>query len=575
MEFLTDVQNIQTASSCWFGLVRDYCFYDTLQPPVLFSLGDAVAAFGLIFAAYQLKSKAWALVLRIRPWWQRYSVWILAGLGFFMISLAALLSQISIFALPPPFNYRLFYEILGSFFFICAPLSVVILGSGKRNLFNIKNAQDFYELLVMESARADKETLEVCLNIIGANLQEILTLLSARRPRYRGDLPAKTTKEISAEYAAAILDVVVGDKQMTKYIATQRLDFLFHLFTSLSESGVNERISHMGIQALIEELFNNPDSYLHKQQEFSGLGLSIDLYSIIFKDAYLLNNFSFFQDALPFYRTDVTENPKRLEVVLRALKEASSTYYETNSGFDSDTIKQGIRELGQYATSLALRVSIARKTKNQDFYLISKIAKDQFSTIASFLGRDFPRIYKENFEHMTKKEQLAPPGSVVHEYASTLFEFYSALAMIETDDSSLQNECPDLYFLGHQVLESFIYENGVFDAARNVFLTKMWGQIEENVSSGIYPEVLRPYLRNIGFYATTPPGTGWLGVETTKMVELLYNKLRPKILTNHRMVNNVPMRRALLPQEVVFNDTNGQFERVMSDGRHILIPPPP
>ncbi|GEM_PF-6334467 len=44
--------------------------YGLVETPVYLDLGGALAAFGLIFAVYQLRKPQWELILRIRESWQ-------------------------------------------------------------------------------------------------------------------------------------------------------------------------------------------------------------------------------------------------------------------------------------------------------------------------------------------------------------------------------------------------------------------------------------------------------------------------------------------------------------------------
>jgi hypothetical protein len=52
-----------------------------MTTPVFLDYGGELAAFGLIFAVYQLRREQWDVVLRIRSKWQRNPFWLFGGTG--------------------------------------------------------------------------------------------------------------------------------------------------------------------------------------------------------------------------------------------------------------------------------------------------------------------------------------------------------------------------------------------------------------------------------------------------------------------------------------------------------------
>jgi len=84
--------------------------------PIYLDLGGALAAFGLIFAVYQLRKPQWGLVLRMRNSWQRNLFWILGSIGLLLTLIRILLPEFWIAGLPYPFNVPLSYEIIAYLF---------------------------------------------------------------------------------------------------------------------------------------------------------------------------------------------------------------------------------------------------------------------------------------------------------------------------------------------------------------------------------------------------------------------------------------------------------------------------
>ncbi|MCX6779010.1 MAG: hypothetical protein NTU97_02155 [Candidatus Magasanikbacteria bacterium] len=116
-------------SNCFFGYFQGVCSYDPNNAPVFFSLGDAVASFGLIFAVFQLSKESWEIVFSIRESWQRRLFWYFGITGLVMVGFSAFIRQFPSGVLEAPYNYPILYELLGFIFFISAQKGREILSS--------------------------------------------------------------------------------------------------------------------------------------------------------------------------------------------------------------------------------------------------------------------------------------------------------------------------------------------------------------------------------------------------------------------------------------------------------------
>ena len=183
--------------------------------PIYLDLGSALAAFGLIFAVYQLRKPQWDLVLRIRDSWQRNLFWILGIIGLLLTLIRVLFSQLSINCLPFPFDIPLFYEIAAYIFFIASPLSLLYFSTRAKGLFNEKNSRKFYEAIVREISKSHDERTSAALEVLLYNFEDICEATHNHRE----------DEEIS-QSARAILDVVLSDKSVVEILTTKRLDAL-------------------------------------------------------------------------------------------------------------------------------------------------------------------------------------------------------------------------------------------------------------------------------------------------------------------------------------------------------------
>src|SRR5207249_4701076 len=87
----------------------------------------------------------------------------------------------------PPFNRPLFFDVIGFVLFSAAPVSLLVLGTRKRSLYDADNAERFYQVLLRWLARSQPETLDAIVDIVMVNLKGICKTLKAFNAAARPD----------------------------------------------------------------------------------------------------------------------------------------------------------------------------------------------------------------------------------------------------------------------------------------------------------------------------------------------------------------------------------------------------
>lgn len=548
--------------NCLFGFATTFksCAYSPDAPVQYLSLGDAIAAFGLIFAVHQLRRNDASIVMRIRPSWQRNLFWFfgLAGLAFAF--LAAALSQIPGGVLPAPLNYPLLYEAAAFVCFIISPALVFTLPKRRHKLFTKKRAEDFYQVLIKEVARPTNENIESCVNIIASNLSVILDAAVKRRWRARDDTRPLSEDELYSEYAGAVCDVIFSEPRVVNYLVTARLDILLYLFALIKEKGVCGRHLSDCIEKIVEALYNNPQSHLYTQFHRRGLALSANIYEMIFENAHIVREFRVFENALPWYKRDEI-SVEQIKVFLEAYERSLSAFWENPDGWSVSALRRGLGQLDDYIKSLGYEIYRANKETDKK---AQKAALDKLRTVDNFLGGGYARPYLEACRagRVPERERQAAEtddweGTLNAAYAKSLYEFFESMAVVEDSED-------ELYHSYLEVIREL--DNEEFAGVRDKFLKRLWEQIEDN-KKGFFPAVLRPYLRVMGLQVSPLPAAGWKRTEGEKLVALL-SELKPRIEANEKMVNDETIEKELLPS-CVYYDREGtkEFIYVMGFGR--------
>lgn len=529
-------------------------------------LGGALAAFGLIFAVYQLRKPQWDIVLRIRDRWQQHLFWILGGVGLILILARVVLAQFHPISIDFPFNQFVWYEILAYIFFILSPLSLLFYAQRPAGIFTKKYPERFYEVVIQEIARGGDERLNAVINVLLSNLDDIFWA-------------AKERNSEAGKVARSIIEVVLSDESVVKILTTKRLDGIFHLFQVAAKTGINNGHSRIGISSLIKNLFVDHESFLYKQLGNDGLALSANLYTSIFGSPTLVSNFNLFGYSTLTHFPDRGRYPN-VKVIIQALS-ASIEAYLKNSGVPADHINEGLAYLSSIYGSLVSHISIEEE-RGVDSKYAMKEEWASLSEITNFIGHSYSFIaYRQEVNPEVKEKEKAQTLKADFSSHNTVNEGIAASIYKCVEQASNIKDSNDAYYNVLDVLHGVMHdeEHLLKEGYRKAFEKRIWRQIAKNVKHKIYPVALRGYLIFIGFCLASSRddnNESWIGLQTERMRRLLYVDLKPLLESEEKMVNGDLMKTRLLPTVMDFK--NGNFTYRMGFGRgeeKVIDPPPP
>ncbi len=538
--------------------------YDFTNPPIYLDLGGALAAFGLIFAVYQLRKPQWDLVLKIRDKWQGNLFWIFGGIGLLLTLIRVLVSETYIFCLPSPFDIPLFYEIGAYLFFIASPLSLIYLSTKTSGLFNEKTARRFYESLVWEISKTSDENINAALGVLLPNLEVICKATQAHNP-----------KDEIRQSASAILDVVLSEASVVKVLTTKRLNALQYIFSMIEKYSVSRQDAGIGIPIIVKNLFYDKDSFFYKHLEREGLALPLNIFESIFNSPTILTNFDLFGYPTLDYSMRKDLGVIGIRVFIETLSRSTETYLKTGN-VTPRHINNGLSHLSEIFGDLCMIISTEERRGVDTKYSL----KDEWwalHLVANFLGHDYPFLaYQEALNQtVTEREKTVSEadffsGSTINAgIAAALYKGFEQLSYIENTT--------DTYHTVLELLHGMIYESQYKEGYRSPFEKRMWEQIAANVINRHYPAALRTYLEFIGFCAASDENQrqGWVGEQAERMKRLLYVDLKPLIESNTEMVNKEKMKDALLPKSMDYKDGNFTYRFGFGQGEEKIIPAPP
>ena len=557
METITSATSlIQGTSPCMLGLWHGVCRYYISGQPVSFSLGEAIAAVGLIFAVYQLKKISWELRLEMRGWLGDLFGF-LGFLGVISILASVFVANMPMGLIPEPFSLPLFYEVLGFIFFLLSPFFLFWIGYKRRNFFNVFNAKRFYDVIHHNIVRTEPERLEAVVDIILENLPRLVGTLSLyQKPKtwkekitaqlrlaYDKILGIKRVNE-KKDYASAVFNIILCEKRVADYIVAQRMDFVGRLFFCLKHNEYTIGFVQGGVGKIFQRLLQNENSILYNQlHDYDGLSYSANLFKFIFEDYELIKTHKPFHIGIQPHTAGIYGSLP-VQVFLKAFESSLKSYLSVKrTCIDNYALIRAFDTLENYFEGLCLSLN-----STLDFNEV----RSDIQSISHFYGSTFPTLFQEArqknllYEFDSRMTRFDDPESLTEAYTRALYRFIRNISFFQPKK---EQECSVSFYV-ERAWEAI--EGNDFKDVRENLLKLVWEQITEaNVSKGNFPPVLRTYLLILP-WGDTNARTDWMGVDKKRMAGLL-GTLKPSFLKKAKMVDRTTlMEDILLPKCIKF-----------------------
>jgi len=519
-----------------------------MEGKLYLDLGAALAAFGLVFAVYQLRQPRWDVVLHIRPWWQRNLFWILGIAGLLLTLTAAVIDKFHPCWLWAPLADTFPYQVLAYVAFAASPLSLLLLATTRRGLFKEGSAGQFYSVLGWHVATNDEREIDAVIGVLLANFRSICQFAS------------KPEESEGRTYARSILDVILSDDAIVKALTTKRLDALQHILESAKEFEINRFYSPIGIPALVRNLFGDVNSFLYKQYRADGLALAMNIYETIFGSPTLLTNFRVFGDRALDYSMRQQIGTTGIDVFIEALSRATKTYLTTGK-VEPESINTGLRYLSGVLGDLCQLASRNHKNGGDEAFPRSPAWKG-IDSIIQFLGHDYNFIAEEgelNKGVRLRETSAAGKGfwsniSIGAAVAEAMAEAFSQLSYTEKLSNIVLSYTAVVQLLTGVMFENMLMTHGY----RQRFEDEIWKRIHKNVVRRFYPATVRMYIEFFGFILISGTTQGpWVEGQADRVRRLLYIDLKPLFERGEEMIGGQKMQEALLPHVMAYRD--GKF----------------
>ena len=537
--------------------------YPYLNPPIFFSIGEALSAVTILLAIYQFKKENWNIILKIRNYVKPVII-----LSISTGIICAILASYFSFVTPTNiFQLSIFWQITSSIL-ICFSILFLYINATNRHLFTRASAKRFFEVLFNELARStSNNSLVPILDVILFNFDAICKTVSS----YDKSLvePRK--------YAHAIINQILSDESVVQELTTKRLDALQYIISVIKKYNIDESLSPVGFPRLMQNLFYNQESFLYKQLDRNGLAISSNIYDSLFGSPALLSNFKMYGYPVLDYSMRKNLNNTGITVFIKSLSKSIETYLKSGK-VPARAINEGLEYLSDIFGDICTKIGIEEDRGVHTKYSL----KEEWWTlhqIARFLGHDYLFLaYKDNkelakqeilsMERTSREADFHSSETINSGIAAAIYKSFEEISCIKKTD--------DIYHTILDLLHGMLHERSQKEGYQDPFEKRMWEQIRKNVAGKRYPNVLRPYLTFVGFLlASERERSGWAGAEKERVRKLLYIDLKPLLEKNEKMVDSVPMQEALLPETMNYKDGKFTYTFKYGEGTTVIIDEPP
>src|SRR5690606_33648421 len=140
---------------------------------------------------------------------------------------------------------------------------------------------------------------------------------------------AITSQDSEDDYrmvSRSIFDVVLSDESMVEILTTKRLDALSFIFSVLEDSDISDQHVQVAVPKIIQNLFEDQESFFYRHLEGNGLALSSNIF-FIFDSPKLITKFNLFN--LKYSAIKEIDSPPSVDVFIEAFSRTIVTYYKT------------------------------------------------------------------------------------------------------------------------------------------------------------------------------------------------------------------------------------------------------
>ncbi|MEX3941599.1 hypothetical protein AB4Y44_18985 [Paraburkholderia sp. BR10937] len=519
------------------------CQYNPLKPNNSYlTLGDALAALGLVIAFLQLGTPAVRLRNRIRARVIRWA-FALFVLVFAFTGYAALIP--SLYTTPPnsPLGYPVLWELAGALSGLVAFVTVAY-SYFQPTTFSRRNAREFAQACHYTLAAGDTDALRALSVEIGRNIGRLVEAASA-------GVAATQLKTQPLEYQKVAFQLLqmLSDRRFCKVVVESSPGTFVALVEELKTRNGSGNVAKSFLRELSANAFLSDGSFLAKEEEYAGLGhYGMYTRSIYGDYGFAVQRIELFDGWKSYKAEAVTQGST--ERYCRAFKAMLESYFQQ-------------KDFHSYPHSLHHAFENLWEVFRSQMWELSGVPEDSaYRTPAYKVASVVAHTYAQVYDLIVKNRDALPTDyedayhpvfgdpSVYEVFSKAVFELVEGAAAERGHDDAVRLM---LFEVFERVWGRFgrVAIADIQDRVRKLLVDKM----RENMVDGLYPFVSRPLCYLVGIWNSkdVPDSDPRMGFMTRPFHDALRSYFWSAYLTDSEKALE------LLADHIKFNADTGEL----------------
>lgn len=474
------------------------CNYNLSNPSLsFFSIGQLATVIALLFTFSQLVKPIFKfrLLTRASPYWVPL---VGIGLSILCVFTAAVLRAVEPIDLPI-ISYPIVWEFFAGLFLVSSGILMIFRVATKTKL-NESNALQFVRHSRSILARGSADDLQEYGDEIQLSIKTVVRVcktygnrVTAANGKWDGSIPPTVFEEV----CFTLLDLW-ADKQFCQILVTKCPQTAIEILLSVQ----NERLYESGAYAIVQELIHGamtcPDSILHREGDYSGLGQTKSFMSAAFGNAdFVKSRLRPLQawEANSQERITGSQVERYNDAIGIALKAAIKEHQ--GDSFYAALITalnavNGIAITSAWAISRIPEGEVSQSEWSRVIYECGKIHCNVISIISSLPADQQPSEQEANIDPVTYN--TLKDNSIYEAVARGAYEYMESLAMCKGHDDLLRHDAISLW--GELFPPDTPERPHALNAVRQRFLFSLREKVNENLDTEnwYYPVVTRVLL---------------------------------------------------------------------------------
>ena len=452
------------------------CRYDLSNPSLTyFSIGQLATVVAMTVALSQIAKPIvkFRLATRLTPDW---APWVGIFAAVIFVFIAAAVRAFPIRHLPVV-GYPIFWEFVGGFVLIVSSVVMIARVSLKTHLSKW-NAERYLKDSYLLIARGDADTLREYGEEIENSVRVAVKICSQYHREIRGATEAEP-KPIE-KICFTLLDLW-SDPQLCRVLVTRCPRTAMEVVLSVQEF----RLYGGGARALIDEIFNQafsqPDSILHREGSYSGLGRSKSFMNAAFGDVAFLESMRPLQSWRIHEMEQITSaQTERFGDAIEIALRAGTSEHRVGGFYEALTCAlDNVNQIGQQAAWAMARIPNGESANTECSRVLGDCGRI-FRSAIEFVG-ELPANLQPTAEEVEidpSNYEVIQDRTIHSAIANGAFEYVEVLAMCDAHDISTRHHLMQLW---HAIFPHSRSAPNAVLAIRHRFLFELRKKVTENL----------------------------------------------------------------------------------------------